>query len=342
MRKIFVKSIESQNKELVLAYYQAIEQANSETIGDVLSHYMSNDCHWHGVYPFNEQIGPEAINHTFWQPFLKSFKNIQRRQDVFMAGVSGNDGAHWVTSMGHFMVQFDQDWLGIPRSGQVAMIRYADFNCIENGKIVRAGFFCDIISVMHQVGINPLPQATGHSFIYPGPRTHDGIQLTDFAPEEGQKTIAILNQMIEDFSQLNQTANDNYPPEILERTWSKDMVWYGPAGIGATYTIPKFQEQHSYPFRQGLKDKKFNGHICRYAEGNYACFFGWPNLTSTPSGGFLGLPGGNVPADMRVVDVYRREGDKLIENWVLIDIPYWLKQQGLDILERSRKINNPS
>ncbi|MCI2285419.1 ester cyclase [Colwellia sp. MSW7] len=67
-----------------------------------------------------------------------------------------------------------------------------------------------------------------------------------------------------------------------------------------------------------------------------------PNLSSTPIGGFLGLPGGEVRADMRVVDVYRREGDKLMENWVLIDLPYWLKQQGLDILERSRKINNPS
>jgi hypothetical protein len=337
-----VKSIELQNKELVLEYYQAIEQANAKSIGKTLSHYMSDDCHWHGVHPFNEQIGPEAINETFWQPFLASFKRIQRRQDILMAGVSTNNGDNWVTSMGHFMVQFDQDWLGIPRSGQIAMIRYADFNCIENGKIVRSGFFCDIISLMHQVGINPLPQSTGHSFIYPGPRTHDGIQMADMAPKEGQKTMTILNQMIDDFSQLNQTANDNYPPEILEKTWSKDMVWYGPAGIGATYTIPKFQEQHSYPFRQGLKDKVFNGHICRYAEGNYACFFGWPNLTNTARGGFLGLPGSNIPADMRVVDVYRREGDKLIENWVLIDIPHWLKQQGLDILERSKKINNPS
>lgn len=337
-----MKSIELQNKELILEYYQALEEANSETIGDVLSQYMSDDCHWHGVHPFNEQTGPKAINNAFWQPFLKSFKNVQRRQDIFMAGVSGNDETNWVTSMGHFMVQFDQDWLGIPRSGQVAMIRYADFNCVENGKIIRSGFFCDIISVMHQVGINPLPQATGHSFIYPGPKTHDGIQLADMKPAESQKTMAILNQMIDDLSQLNQSANDNYPPEILEKTWAKDMVWYGPAGIGATYTIPKYQEQHSYPFRQGLKDKVFNGHICRYAEGNYACFFGWPNLTNTPVGGFLGLPGGNVRADFRVVDVYRREGDKLIENWVLIDIPYWLKQQGLDILERSKKINNPS
>ena len=48
----------------------------------------------------------------------------------------------------------------------------------------------------------------------------------------------------------------------------------------------------------------------------------------------MGLPGGDVKADMRVVDVYRRDGDKLAENWVLIDIPYWLLQQGLDVLER--------
>ena len=206
---------EQKNKSLILEYYQALEQASAETAGDVLTQYMSSDCQWYGVHPFNEQKGPQAINEVFWQPFMHAFKNIQRRQDVFMAGVSGNDGANWVTSMGHFMVQFDNDWLGIPRSGRVAMVRYADFNCIENGKIVRAGFFCDIISVMHQVGINPLPQATGHSFIYPGPRTHDGIQLDDKAPAEAEKTMAVLNQMIDDLSQLNQTGNDTYPPEIL-------------------------------------------------------------------------------------------------------------------------------
>ena len=53
------------------------------------------------------------------------------------------------------------------------------------------------------------------------------------------------------------------------------------------------------------------------------------------------MPGG-TRADMQVVDIYRRAGDKLVENWVLIDIPYWLKQQGVDILERSRGIVNPA
>ena len=52
------------------------------------------------------------------------------------------------------------------------------------------------------------------------------------------------------------------------------------------------------------------------------------------------MPGGQVKADMQVVDVYCREDDKLSENWVLIDLPYWLKQQGLDILERTQQIYN--
>jgi hypothetical protein len=42
---------------------------------------------------------------------------------------------------------------------------------------------------------------------------------------------------------------------------------------------------------------------------------------------------------MRIVDVYRRDGDKLAENWVLMDIPWYLKMQGLDIFERMRALD---
>ncbi|MEM6988236.1 MAG: nuclear transport factor 2 family protein, partial [Pseudomonadota bacterium] len=55
----------------------------------------------------------------------------------------------------------------------------------------------------------------------------------------------------------------------------------------------------------------------------------------------LGLPGGKVNATMQVVDVYRRDGDKLSENWVIIDLPWWLKQQGLDVLARNQLLQFP-
>jgi hypothetical protein len=41
---------------------------------------------------------------------------------------------------------------------------------------------------------------------------------------------------------------------------------------------------------------------------------------------------------MRVVDIYRRDGDKLAENWVFIDLLHWLSMQGLDVLGRLRNL----
>jgi hypothetical protein len=38
---------------------------------------------------------------------------------------------------------------------------------------------------------------------------------------------------------------------------------------------------------------------------------------------------------MRVIDIYRRDGDKLAENWVFIDLLHFWKQQGVDILART-------
>lgn len=95
------------------------------------------------------------------------------------------------------------------------------------------------------------------------------------------------------------------------------------------------------PFRQNLIDKTFSGHVARIAEGHYESWFGWPNLTNRASGGFMGLPGdvgSPEPAEWRVVDLYRREGDKIAENWVFIDMLHYLKGRGLDVLGRMKEL----
>jgi len=328
-------------KSTVRNYFEAMENASPETVVDVLKKYTGENYFWRGVYPFREQHGAEVVAEKFWKPLLKSLTRMQRRQDIFIAGVNEIGGEQWVMSMGNFMGLFDADWLGIRHTRKIANLRYAEFNCVENGKITQTGLFVDIIGLMVQAGCYPLPPSTGVYFNYPGPRTHDGLLFEDAPEEEGVTTLALVNEMLNDLNELNESGSMGCPPELLARTWSKDMIWYGPAGVGATYTIPRYQEQYQLPFRNNLADKKFHGHVCRFAEGNFACFFGWPNLSNTPLGGWLGLPGGKVNAVMQVVDVYRREGDKLAENWVLIDLPYWLKQQGLDVLDRTRKILNP-
>ena len=81
------------------------------------------------------------------------------------------------------------------------------------------------------------------------------------------------------------------------------------------------------------------GHRCCFAEGNYGCLFGWASLTMKSSGGFMGLPASDIQTEMRLVDVYRREGDKLIENWIFIDLLHFLSLQGLDVLGRMKRIH---
>ena len=41
---------------------------------------------------------------------------------------------------------------------------------------------------------------------------------------------------------------------------------------------------------------------------------------------------------MRIVDIYRRDGDKLVENWMFMDTLHYLNMQGLDILARLRNM----
>ena len=41
--------------------------------------------------------------------------------------------------------------------------------------------------------------------------------------------------------------------------------------------------------------------------------------------------------EFRVVEIYRRDGDKLAENWIFIDILHWMSTLGVDVLARLRK-----
>ncbi len=325
------------NKSLILSFYDQLDAAAGNEINEVLRQYTAEDYYWRGMHPFYEQHGAEAVANVFWKPFHHSFAPIQRRQDVFMAGLNQVDNfeSEWVCSMGHLLGLFDEDWLGIPSTGKMGFLRYVEFNRITNGKISETALFCDVISVMLQAGQNPLPEQTGAFFITPGPRTHDGLLFGKQDPADTKKTRNLINRMIDDLV----TAGMHSEQGELAETWHQDMIWFGPAGIGAAYTINRYEEQHQGPFREGLDDIKFHGHVCFLTEGHYGGFFGWSNLSMKPNGGFMGLPASDKQAEMRVVDIYRREGNKLAENWIFIDLLHYLSMQGLDVLGRMRRIN---
>jgi hypothetical protein len=329
-----------QEKALVRAFHEELDRSNEVNVAEVLARYVTTDWHWRGMHPFHEQFGPEAVAESFWGPLLNAFTRIQRRPDIFIAGLNEIDGfkGRWVVEMGHLMGLFDRPWLGIQPTKRIAMLRFVEFNRIEDGRIAETAMFCDVLHLMMQAGQNPLPPQTGAMLVQPGPMTHTGLCYSRQDPAVGKTTLAAINALLQ-----NPKAKDVGIDEAtrLSRVWHDDMIWWGPGGIGATYTIERYLRQHSTPFGAALtKDYRFNGHLCRLAEGHFGGFFGWANLTVTNAGGYLGMTAGPGPSEMRVVDMYRVQDGKLAENWIFIDILHYLAKQGLDVLGRMEAIHD--
>jgi len=324
-------------KQLIRDHFAALDTAIDGEVAGVMDRFTGPDYLWRGFHPFNELRGGQAVAEQFWQPLRRSLRHMQRRMDVFMAGRNETDGFNsvWVASMGHLMGLFDAEWLGIAPTGKVAMLRYSDFHRIEDGRVTETAMFFDIPHLMMQAGLQPFSPQTGAHLVQPGPMTGDGLLFGAQEPAEGKATLALINRMIHD---LGKWDHELPLEEELALTWHDDMAWWGPAGIGATYTIERYARQHSGPFRAGFADRNFKGHLCRFAEGRYGGFFGWPNFAARPTGGFMGMPGTDKAGEFRVIDIYRRAGDKLAENWIFIDLLHFWKQQGVDILARMRDV----
>ena len=325
-------------KATVLDYFRATGSAAPEGIAAAIEQYATADYRFRGVHPFNEIDGAEAVAATVWQPLRESLGSMQRRQDIFFAGPNFIDGTLWVTSMGKFMGLMDNPWLEIPPTGKIVLLPYCEFHRIEDGRIAESALWVDIISVMMQAGLQPLPVQTGAAIVNPGPRTADGVLLYPQDEAESRKTLDLILEMCDDLVGDDMES----PSDMLRKTWHEDMLWFGPWGIGATYTIERYQLQHQHPFRCGLEDVRFNGHVLEHAEGNYGGWFGWPNLSMKQGDGFLGLPASDRPTEMRVVDIYRRDGDKLAENWIFIDLIHYMRLLGVDVLERCSSIGRHS
>jgi len=125
-----------------------------------------------------------------------------------------------------------------------------------------------------------------------------------------------------------------------ERFWDvQNMMWYGPSGIGTTKGLKRFQDNHQIPFlkafpNRGVIDDENAIHMAQLADGNYSCHVGFPLMDGKHTGdGWLGLKASHRTVTMRVMDFWRREGDRLKENWVFIDMIDVLEQLGVNVFE---------
>ena len=177
-----------EQKLVVRKFLDAFEASEAENVEENLNPLVSDDYEFKGYEPYG---GQEGVNfqqscQNFWRPMLLAVGSLQRREDIFIAGrnrpmclpkdsIQTAESSIWVMSMGHFMGLFDRGLFGLRPTGKIVSIRYTEFHCVEDGKVSKTGMFLDIIGLMESAGAYPLPPSTGQYFVYPGPKTHDGI-----------------------------------------------------------------------------------------------------------------------------------------------------------------------
>lgn len=318
-------------KQLVRDFHSRLDSAPIDAICTVMNSVSDGSLLWHGYHPIGQLHGADEVASGFWKPLRRALSALQRRDDIFFAGRNEIDGfaSTWVVSMGHLMGLFDAPWLGIAPTGKLVMLRYCTFHRVEGNRITETAMFFDIPHLIRQAGHRVFGTQTAQFLVQPGPRTHSGLLVGPQPKDEGVETLRAINAMVKDIG----TWELGLPlEEELRRTWHDDMLWWGPEGIGASYTIERYAKQHSGPFRAAFSNKSKINHVARLAEGHYGGFFGWPNFSADLTGPFMGRDATGLRGEFRVIDIYRREGDKLSENWIFIDMLHFWKTQGIDVL----------
>ncbi|MEL7114373.1 MAG: hypothetical protein AAGP08_02075 [Pseudomonadota bacterium] len=278
------------------------------------------------VHPFNETTMPDLLT-----SLRGSFDGLYRRDYIAMGGTF--EGAEWVTSTGYLVGHFARPWLGIRPTGELAWLRVGEFHRMDGDQPVESYIFLDIPELMIASGQWPIAESPGftrgYTGLLPGPATQDGLQWHENDPAHSAARFQGVVDMLLGLA----TKDERWRPY-----WHENMMWYGPGAFGSFIGIENFAS-FQVPFEGafsewigGAKPGSMTKHFTRFGDGDYVCSGGWPSLNCVQVKPFLDQPSTGKRLFMRVCDWWRWEGDKLVENWVFVDIPHVLLQLGKDVL----------
>ena len=289
---------------------------------------FAEDIQFHGPAPLGVFAHRAALLEAVYAPLARAFPQASRETYIFLGGIF--EGETWVATSGDICGDMAHDWLGIPRARNPVRLRFGEFYRVADGAIVELRCLLDILGLAAQAGFPLLPPFPGRAEPPPGPALGNGLCLRQQTPEATAATLDLVEAMLGGCNRLDERGLASMG---MAAYWHTDMVWHGPWGIGSCYGFQEFQDYAQGPSVASFPDRRGGYHRARVADGVTAAFTGWPSLRGTFSGApFHGLAPTGRRIGMNLMDFYVRRGDKLHENWVLIDLVDFWAQCGVDLL----------
>lgn len=306
-------------------------------VREALAALIAPDATLHMCHPFGDLTGGDALYDTCYEPLLDAMPDLERRDMIVLAGQTP-EGEQWIGCMGNYMGTFLGPFLDIPPTGHLAHMRYHEFFRVEDGRVTRMQAIWDLPELMMLAGAWPMAPQLGAYLCTPAPMPSDGLM----AEGDGQVAMDHVIAMLTDLCRHPAEGG----PEVmqLEKYWHPRFNWYGPAGIGTGRGVAGFRHWHQIPFLRAMPDRKLDamGDLMShwFAQGDYVCETGWPNMRLTLSGdGWMGIAPSNKEVLLRSLDFWRLDDGLIRENWVLVDLLDLYRQVGVDVFARLREFN---
>ena len=283
---------------------------------------------FYGPAPIGNCVGADAVEAGVYDLIASSFPVIQRQPYLFLGGRW--HGEAWVATTGDFVGRMARPLLGIPAGPEDRRLRFGEFYRVLDGRIVEIRCLLDILGLAAQAGHRLLPPAPVRSEVAASPRLGNGLAVAAQDAEASAETLALVEAML---GGCNALDGSDLASMGMSRFWHEDMVWHGPWGIGSCHGFREFQDHAQGPSVSSFPNRRGGFHRARIADGLTAAFTGWPSLRGDFTGApFRGIAPTGGPIGQTIMDFYIRRSDRLLENWVLIDLIDFAAQCGVDLL----------
>ena len=153
-----------------------------------------------------------------------------------------------------------------------------------------------------------------------GTRPEQAVLSKDTDLSKTAETKAVIEGMVDG---LNDHRIDD-----IGQFFAESFRWMGNAGCGTKIGLEKFQDNWQRPFQSAFSDK-----VCvdeaRLYMGEWAAAFG--RQEAIHSGEFMGVAATGKKVEIRYMDFWKVEEQRITNNWVMVDFPHVLKKKGVDV-----------
>eukprot|EP00419_Tripos_fusus_P027840 CAMPEP_0172725988 /NCGR_PEP_ID=MMETSP1074-20121228/89681_1 /TAXON_ID=2916 /ORGANISM="Ceratium fusus, Strain PA161109" /LENGTH=406 /DNA_ID=CAMNT_0013552883 /DNA_START=101 /DNA_END=1324 /DNA_ORIENTATION=+ len=283
------------------------------------------DFNYVGPWHFGPSHGVQQWFYSEHMHFNIACPDIQW-QDFIRAATDGT-----CTSASYGLGRWMEPFAGVPPPSNKPFVRIhdLDFYLLEGNRIKINWCIIDVVNLFEQVGYKIVPPAPMPSGGYRAPNSMDGFPAPlseSVNPADTMLSNRIWNMAIqEDYVQNTGGA----------RWWAEDMVWYGPGGIGTAYSKQDYRTHFLEPLHGAFSNvsMQLDLSVC---EGKYcgAHFY----LHARHTGAWLGKQATGKKVRLRCGAHAHFEGGRMVEGWLIIDVPQAFADMGIDLFARARDV----